>query len=87
MHLRQVIKEHYITELSKFGALIKKYRKKNNLTQLDLAEKMKIERSEISKIENGKLNIEFRTIIKLADALKIHPKKFFNFEFEFEFEE
>lgn len=52
------------------------------MIQLDLAEAMQIERSEISKIENGKINIEFRTIARLADALNIATKDLFDFDNE-----
>lgn len=67
-------------ELQEFGRNVRYYRKKLNLTQLDLEILTKIDRAEISKIENGKNNIEFSTIIKLAEALEITTITLFHFE-------
>jgi transcriptional regulator with XRE-family HTH domain len=66
-----IVEQRYNEDLKGFGKRLKKYRIEKGLTQLELAEKMNIERSEISKIENGKSNIEFRTIVRLAIALDI----------------
>ena len=71
-------KDRYTKEIKAFGEVVKSIRKDKGLTQLDVALEMGIERSEISKIENGKLNIEFRTIVKLAIALKVELSEFFS---------
>lgn len=73
-------KDRYTKEIEAFGAKIKSIRKSKGLTQLDLAMEMGVERSEISKIENGKSNIEFRTITKLAMALKVPLLELFNYK-------
>jgi transcriptional regulator with XRE-family HTH domain len=70
-------KDRYTKEIEAFGRKIKSIRKSKGLTQLDIALEMGIERSEISKIENGKLNIGFRTMVKLAVALKSEFSEFF----------
>lgn len=44
-------------------------RKEKGLTQKALAEKTGINQADISKIENGKLNISFKTMRKLAKGL------------------
>lgn len=47
----------------------KKLRKKKKLTQSQLAEKLGLEKGQISKIENGKFNLTLSTINKMAAAL------------------
>ncbi len=65
-------------ELKAFGKRLKSIRKAQEITQLDLEIESGINRAEISRIENGQRNIEFYTIVKLADALKINVKDFFS---------
>lgn len=47
----------------------KELRKKQHLTQSELAEKLGMEKGQISKIENGKFNLTLSTINKIALAL------------------
>jgi len=47
----------------------KELRKKKHLTQSQLAEKLGMEKGQISKIENGKFNLTLATINKIASAL------------------
>jgi DNA-binding XRE family transcriptional regulator len=47
----------------------KELRKKKHLTQSQLAEKLGMEKGQISKIENGKFNLTLTTINKIASAL------------------
>lgn len=47
----------------------KELRKKKHLTQYQLAERLGMEKSQISKIENGKFNLTLSTINKMAAAL------------------
>jgi transcriptional regulator with XRE-family HTH domain len=61
----------YKLELKTLGKRIKKIRKEKGLIQLDIEVKSGISRTDISKIENGLKNIEFITIIKIAEALDI----------------
>jgi HTH-type transcriptional regulator/antitoxin HipB len=44
-------------------------RKEKKLTQSQLAEKLGMEKGQISKIENGKLNLTLATINKIASVL------------------
>ncbi|SFP79680.1 Helix-turn-helix [Parafilimonas terrae] len=55
----------------------KSLRKKNKMSQLDLEVATGINHSDISRIENGKLNIEFFTMVKLAAALNGELVDFF----------
>ena len=67
----------YKAELKSLGRRIKKIRQDKNLVQLDLEVKAGISRSDISKIENGLKNIEFITIIKIAEALDVEVVELF----------
>jgi len=51
-------------------------REKEGLSQLDLEIQSGINRTEISRIENGLKNIEFATIVKLAIALEVELHEF-----------
>jgi transcriptional regulator with XRE-family HTH domain len=70
-----------------FGANLKKIRESKNMTQLDLATAMNelssesaIEKTTISRIENGRTNVTLITLRKLSLALEIDIKKLFDFE-------
>lgn len=65
-------------ELKAFGKQLKSIRKAKGLSQLDVEIQSGISRTEISRIENGLRNIEFYTIVKLASALDVSIKDFFN---------
>jgi DNA-binding XRE family transcriptional regulator len=47
----------------------KELRKSKKLSQTQLAEKLGMEKGQISKIENGKFNLTLATINKIASAL------------------
>lgn len=65
------MEKRYKTEIKAFGKRLKSIRQKKGLTQLDLELESGISRTEISRIENGLKNIEFYTIVKLAEALNV----------------
>lgn len=67
----------YKSELENFGNRLRQIRTKQKLSQLDLEVRCGINRTEISKIENGLKNIEFYTIAKLAEALEVEVIEFF----------
>ncbi len=63
--------DRYSYEVIEFGKRLRTIRKRKNLTQLDLEIKSGINHGDISRIENGLKNIEFFTIVKLAEALEV----------------
>ena len=63
--------KRYKNELKTLGKRIREIRIEKKLIQLDLEIKSGISRGEISKIENGLKNLEFVTIVKLAEALNV----------------
>ena len=58
-------------DMSDFGTTIKNLRKERQITQRDLAEKVKVDFTYISKMENNKLGNfpSIDTIVKLAEVL------------------
>ncbi|HEX8334334.1 MAG TPA: helix-turn-helix transcriptional regulator [Segetibacter sp.] len=74
------VEKRYEKEIVLFGRCLKKIRESKDLSQLDLEIKSGLNRTEISRIENGQKNIEFFTIVKLAVALDVEPKELFDFD-------
>lgn len=53
------------------GLKIQNFRKKQNLSQIELSVEVGIDRSYLSEIENGKTNPTISILYAIADALKI----------------
>lgn len=68
----------------KIGQRIKDLREKAEMSQKDLAYTADLDRSYIASIENGQRNVSIVNIEKIANALDVTLKDFFN---ENEFEE
>ena len=73
------MKKEYKEQYEKFGLNIVYYRKKKKLTQLQLAEKIGVDRSHISAIELGNVGVSFDVIFKLCEVLEVKPKDLFDF--------
>ena len=61
--------------LTQFGAVLRQIRTDKGLTLLDLEVRTGINEGDISKIENGKKNFAFTTLVKLAKGLEIPVSK------------
>lgn len=72
--------QKYTHLLEQFGKRFKQVRKEKGKTQLDIEVATGINNGDISRIENGKTNIEFITIAKLAEALGVEMSDLFHFE-------
>ena len=59
------------------GKKLKEIRRKNNLTQENLAEILNTNRARISKIENGKMDLTFNETIKICEKFHISADSFF----------
>lgn len=68
--------------LEGIGSKIVEYREKNKQTQNDLSFLTGIENSEISRYEQGKINLTISTLLKFSEALNIQPKQLFDFDFD-----
>lgn len=69
----------YKDEYRKLGLNIAFYRKARGFTQMQLAEKMNIDRSHISAIELASVGVSLDALFHLCEILKITPKELFDF--------
>lgn len=60
-----------------FGIRIKFLRESQNLSQNDLASLCNVEKTSISRIENGKMNVTLKTCLILSKALNVEIIDFF----------
>ena len=67
----------YQAVLKSLGKRIRQIRESRHQTQLDVEVESGINRTDISKIENGLKNLEFLTIVKIADALEVEIYELF----------
>ncbi len=65
----------------KFGNKLKELRKKNDLSQSALAEKIGVDEKYISRLETASSTPSFSMIVKLSGALSIEPKMLFTFDY------
>jgi transcriptional regulator with XRE-family HTH domain len=68
--------------LKKFGENLKSIREAKGISQRSLASSCTIDHSDISKIERGERNVTVLTIVELANALEVKPRKLLDFEAE-----
>ena len=73
------MKKEYKEFYEKFGLNVVYYRKREQLTQLQLAELVDIDRSHISAIELGNVGVSMDVIFKMCEVLHITPKELFDF--------
>ena len=63
-----------------FGKRINTIRKKNNLTQEQLAELLEIDPKTISRLENGYFFTSYENLDKIAKVLNVEIKDLFDFQ-------
>jgi transcriptional regulator with XRE-family HTH domain len=66
--------------LLKFGENLKKLRMSKGLSQRGLASLCTIDHSDISKMERGEINVTILTVLELAGALEVKPKRLLEIE-------
>lgn len=71
-------REHF-EEYKKLGLNIAYYRKEQGLSQIQLADKIDISRTHMSRIENNDCAVSLDVIFSIAKALNIHVAKLFEF--------
>ena len=69
--------------LKKFGENLKNLRESKGHSLRSLAAECKIEHSDIAKMEKGEINITILTVLELAIALQVHPRKLLDFDYEY----
>lgn len=57
--------------LKTFGANLRQFRNEKGLSQRDLFALCNIDNAEISRMENGEVNVTLNTLTQLAEALDI----------------
>jgi DNA-binding XRE family transcriptional regulator len=62
-----------------FGRHFREVRKEQGMSQQELALEASVERSTIVRIESAKMNASLDMIMVLAKALKVHPKRLFEY--------
>ena len=67
--------------LSRFAKHLISIRENKNLSIRELALRANLEYSQVQRIEKGKVNFAFTTLIALADGLDISPTELLNFRF------
>lgn len=68
-----------IDNYKKLGLNIAYYRKLKDLSQSQLAEKIDISRTHMSRIENADCAVSLDVIFSICDTLEITPNKLFEF--------
>ncbi len=56
------------------AVFVRKYRKKREMTQEELAEKSGLHPTYIAKIESGRQVCSLKTLSRIADALRVSPR-------------
>ncbi len=59
------------------GLNIAYYRKMNDLSQIELAEKVNISRTHMSRIETAECAVSLDVVFRISDALSVPPEKLF----------
>jgi transcriptional regulator with XRE-family HTH domain len=65
--------------LKQVGKNISNARKEKSLTQEEVCTELEMDKPYLSSIENGRQNSTLLTLKKLADAIGVEVKDFFNF--------
>ncbi|MEI9809107.1 MAG: helix-turn-helix transcriptional regulator [Bacteroidota bacterium] len=69
--------------LKRLGDNLRRIRIAKGLSLRQLSAICTIDYSDIAKMERGEVNIRIQTLIELAKALEVHPKKILDFEIDF----
>lgn len=70
--------DKFLAYKKELGKRIKSIRESKELSLNDLASLCDLEKTAISRIENGRTNITFKTALILCNALDIELKEFFD---------
>lgn len=64
-------------QLKMLGFNIRKWRELRDIKQIDLAARLTKDKSWISMVENGKVDIQFTHLLQIAEALSLKPNVLF----------
>lgn len=54
-----------------FGTNLRRIRKERGFSQRELSARCNVDNADISRMENGEINVTLRTLSQLADALEV----------------
>jgi transcriptional regulator with XRE-family HTH domain len=78
--IKNIILKDYSTLKSRFGLHIKGIRESKGFSLIEVDRRCDLDESNISKIENGKVNIQLSTIFELAKGLGVEPRELLEFK-------
>jgi transcriptional regulator with XRE-family HTH domain len=67
--------------LTSFAENVVSIRQKKGLSLSEVAANCQLQRSKVSLIESGRVNVTLMTIIELAEGLGVSPKQLLDFEY------
>ena len=73
------MEKQQLDNYKQLGLNIAYYRKAKGLSQIQLAEKINISRTHMSRIETADCAVSLDVIFNICNALKIKPNKLFDF--------
>lgn len=63
--------DSYSSPQSALGRAIRRARRKNGLTQIELARQLGMHRTQLGHVEQGRKDFQLSTLVRIADALEI----------------
>ena len=66
--------------VQKVGAQLREIRHRRKLSQEALAHAANLERAYVSGVERGEFNVSVESLARLASALRVHIREFFDFD-------
>lgn len=79
MYEVDIMEKQQLDNYKQLGLNIAYYRKAKGLSQIELAEKINISRTHMSRIETADCAVSLDVIFNICDALDIKPNKLFDF--------
>lgn len=73
------MRNHHFDKYRHLGLNIAYYRKTRGLSQIELAEKINISRTHMSRIETADCAVSLDVVFEICDALDVSPQKLFDF--------
>lgn len=74
-----LVKREQYEKYKKLGLNIAYYRKREGLSQIEMAEKLNISRTHMSRIETAECAVSLDVVFLICDVLEISPKDLFDF--------
>lgn len=76
------MKEKSIDVVEKFAGNVARIRKSKGLSLREMAAACDLDHANISRIEQGKVDVRLSTLVEVAKGLGVHPRKLVEFEVE-----